>query len=547
MNIVKWMLPERLIIETKGESFMQIKMTLQEIAYFGFFGFLLVAKGIGLYEGMIAFNVCLLIALFCMGAKILLTDYTCQEWIFLIFLVLISLAAYHTTGEKAVVLTVLTVMGFKNVRIERLLKFVFVIWTVTFYGMVFIHIADVTDASILAHNKFGLGFLLRYSMGFPHPNVFHISYFIWVALLLYLFPMKAKKLWLMSFLLFWGNVFIFLYSVSVTGFMLVTVYLIFNIYLSMRKRLNQTEKILIQCIYPVCVLISVIPPLFFKGRLYDVLNKLLNTRMNIWKYYLMNFTPKLLGTKVWSPENTILSMDCSYLYLLYYYGVILFLVISVLFMYTIWQYAKQNCKTELAIVSVMLIAGITEPYLFNLSFKNLILIFAGDVLFKRSSGYVPKCVWIKMLRKNLRILPWGEKEIVLFSFNRDKWAKWCQECHEVLKEKKKQLFMTGIVAAFVGIVVAEIFVYVPKKIYVYTEHCDYVSGEGMTFEEVNQEDEAAIYGICSEYYRYYGFDGNMLTLERIRGVISWVVGMILIWEILFYMILCYNQRRCNKY
>lgn len=534
---------------------MQIKMSLQEIAYFGFFGILLAAKGIGLYEGMLSFNICLLLAFFCMGCKLLLTDYTIREWILLLLLGLISLAAYYTTGEKAVVITVLTVMGLKNVRADRLLKFAFVIWTVTFYGMVLVHIADVTDASILAHNKFGLGFLLRYSMGFPHPNVFHISYFIWMALLLYLFPMKGKKLGAVSFVLFAGNVFIFLYSMSITGFLLVTMYLIFNIYLSMREQLNKAEKCLLQCVYPACVLMSVIPPLVFKGRLYDLLNKLLNTRMNIWKYYLTNFTPKLFGTKVWSPEDAVLSMDCSYLYLLYYYGILLFLGISVLFIYTIWRYTTDNRKAELAIIIGMLIAGITEPYLFNLSFKNLILVFAGDVLFttlsekakRKGRGAERSSIWMQKLEQGLRILPWGEKEIVLFSIDRDKWKKCYQECWRVLRVKKKWLLVTGAVAACIGSVAAGMLVHVPQKIYVYTEHCDYVKGEGATLEEAEQEEGAVIYGVRSEKLKYYGFNGNMLTLEKARGMISWIFGAILLWEISFCAVLCYNQRKRSKY
>lgn len=534
---------------------MQIKMSLQEIAYFCFFGILLAAKGIGLYEGMLSFNICLLLAFACIGCKLLMTDYTVGEWILLLLLGLISLAAYRTTGEKAVVITVLTVMGLKNVRMDRLLKFAFVIWTVTFYGMVLVHIADVTDASILAHNKFGLGFLLRYSMGFPHPNVFHISYFIWMALLLYLFPMRRKKLWVTSFVLFGMNVFVFLYSVSITGFLLVTLYLIFHIYLDMREQLNKAEKCLLQCVYPACVLISIIPPIVFKGRLYELLNKLLNTRMNIWNYYLTNFRPKLFGTGVWSPEGEVLSMDCSYLYLLYYYGILLFLCISVLFMYTIWRYTVQNRKAELAIIIGMLIAGITEPYLFNLSFKNLILVFAGEVLFAAASERVARqeaCAERRGVRargygQSLRILPWGEKEIVLLSFNPDKWIKCAQKCRRIWKEKKKLLLVTGAVAACIGGVAAGMLVQVPQKIYVYTGHCDYVKGEGTTFEEAEQEEGAVIYGVRSEELRYYGFDGNMLTLEKARGMISWMLGAMLLGEISFCAVLCYNQWRRGKY
>ena len=544
----------------------KIKTNLQEITYFGFFGILLIAKGIGLYEGMPLFNVCLVLAVLFLGCKFLLTDYTLKEWGMIFLFTLISFLAYRTTGEKAVIITVLTILGMKNIPVKRLLRFAFVIWTVTFYGMFLFHIADVTDACILAHNKFGLGFLLRYSMGFPHPNVFHISYFIWMALLLYLFPMKKHKLLVASFLLFGMNLFVFLYSVSITGFALVTVYLAFNLYLSVRGKLNMVEKTLIQCVYPACVLVSVIPPLFFKGKLFDLLNKVLNTRMNIWNYYLTNFKPALFGTRVWSPEEATLSMDCSYLYLLYYYGIILFLCISALFVYTIWRFTKENKKAELAIIIGMLIAGITEPYLFNLSFKNLILVFAGNLLYVTLSEWEKvKCSDVKQNRREfdridrwinrkLQILPWGAKEITVAALDTEKRQKHKTAFFARLRAMRKWLLLTGILAAGIGLVIGIICVKVPQKIYVYTDHCDYVKGDGETFQEVQQEDGAVIYGMRSGELNYYGFDGNMLLLERVRGILSITLGLPLLLEFLFCIILWYTNKikpdsgdvRCRK-
>ena len=79
-----------------------MKTNLQEIAYFGFFGILLIAKGIGLYEGMPLFNICLVLAVLFLGCKLLLTDYTLKEWGIIVLFTLISFLAYRTTGEKAV-------------------------------------------------------------------------------------------------------------------------------------------------------------------------------------------------------------------------------------------------------------------------------------------------------------------------------------------------------------------------------------------------------------------------------------------------------------
>ena len=293
----------------------QISITPQELLYYAFFIILLFAKGIGLYEGMLSFNICILASLGCMAGALLLTDYTIREWIAIIAAIVCSFMAYRISGEKATIITVLVIAGMKNIPLKRIMNIAFTVWTITFYGMLFVHLAGWKEEIVLAHNKFGLGFLLRHSLGFPHPNVLHISFVIWMALLLYVCKFSHKYLVKVSVLLAIENIFIFLFSISITGLALGFMYLALNYYFFVRKNLVLVERIAIKTVLPLCILMSIIPPLLFQGRLFDILNKLLNTRMNIWKDSLTTFTTGLLGTKVYSPESGVMSLDCSYLYL----------------------------------------------------------------------------------------------------------------------------------------------------------------------------------------------------------------------------------------
>lgn len=253
---------ERLSNKTGGTM-----LSLQEILYYAYFGCLLFAKGIGLYEGMMAFNLSIVLALIFIGVKFLLTDYTIKEWVGMALIILCSLAAYFQTGEKAVIITCLTVFGIKNVPLKRIMKIAFAIWTVTFYGMFAVHLLGLKEEIVLAHNKFGLGFILRHSMGFPHPNVLHISFVIWMALFLYLVSMNRNQLIKASVFLFFENIIVFVYSMSITGFLLGILYLILNFYFAARKEFCICERILIQSVLPLCILLSIIPPLFFSGKI----------------------------------------------------------------------------------------------------------------------------------------------------------------------------------------------------------------------------------------------------------------------------------------
>ena len=476
-----------------------------------FFTILLFAKGIGLYEGMLSFNICILLALACMAGAMVLTDYSVKEWVSIAAVLACSFVAYRISGEKVTIITCLVIIGMKNIPLEKIMKLAFIIWTITFYGMLFVHLAGWKEEIVLAHNKFGLGFLLRHSLGFPHPNVLHISFVIWMALLLYVVKFSHKQLIKVSFLLTIENVFIFFYSVSITGFALGFMYLILNYYLYRRKELVFVERLAIKMVLPICILMCIIPPLCFTGRLYVILNKLLNTRMNIWKYYLTTFTPGILGTKVYSPEQGHMSLDCSYLYLLYYYGIILFVIIMGLMYWTISRYVKKNKKEELAIILGMLVAGIVEPYLFNFSFKNLILLFMGNELFQ---------VLKEKGDRGVNLLPFVKREVVLTMPN----VETIRTSFQIeTKHLKKFCIIVGfILSVFAGIYTVNTYEK-PREIYVQSQRCDYVSGQGITKNEITDIENCWVLGYQNEETRFYGFHGNMIILEYFRGIITNII------------------------
>lgn len=141
-------------------------------------------------------------------------------------------------------------------------------------------------------------------------------------------------------LLYGGNFYIFLYSVSYTGLILTTVYLLANLYFNLRKEFTRGEKVLIQCIYPVCALLSVLGPVLIKGKLFDIFNKMMNTRWNLSRYFLTEQRISLFGTRFTDLPDKDYNIDCSYVYILMYYGIILFAIISIGYFVTIRREVK---------------------------------------------------------------------------------------------------------------------------------------------------------------------------------------------------------------
>ena len=109
--------------------------------------------------------------------------------------------------------------------------------------MFLIHALHLVDGPFKVHDKYGMGMVIRWGMGYSHPNVLHISYFTLVVLIV--LAEQSRFNWKKALGLMFGNILVFLYSLSNTGLFVVTAYLILNLYWAYREKLNKFEKTLI--------------------------------------------------------------------------------------------------------------------------------------------------------------------------------------------------------------------------------------------------------------------------------------------------------------
>ena len=95
---------------------------VEEIFYYLFFAILLFAKGIGLYDGMKEFTVCLLAAFLCFAVKVCLTEHTLGELIQMVVLLGIGFLSWQSSGEKAAFIYLAVIVGMKHVPVKRVLR-----------------------------------------------------------------------------------------------------------------------------------------------------------------------------------------------------------------------------------------------------------------------------------------------------------------------------------------------------------------------------------------------------------------------------------------
>ncbi len=514
--------------------------TIKEIAYYIYFSVMLFAKGIGLYDGMTVYNFCLVFATGMLLLKMAMDSYTIREAAWIAALAVLGIIVWQKSGEKGPFLYILLIIGMKDIPVKRVFRLGFAVWGLAFAMQLILALTGIRTGAVMAHEKLGLGHILRWSLGYPHPNVCHISYVILIAFLLYVLPLEGKKLIRATVLCFMGNLYVFLYSVSYTGFLFATIYLAGNLYLNLRANRTKAENIMLHALFPCCVLFSVAGPIVLHGKLFEICDKILNSRFSLSRRYMLNGNWSLFGDRQLPirEESLNYTLDCSYTYLLMYGGIVIFSLMCLGYCLMIHRYIKNGKNKELAIVFGLLIAGISEPFLFNTAYKNLSAIFIGNFLFellqKQECGSLRICL---LKRKN-------RKTEFFFLRRQDGAIRWLQA---KIREKKTLLAGIGAAAALLAGGVYAVSAEQPDSIYILRQGSDrYEEIVYLDAEHLPETFNSRIVSYKDPETPMYEFRGNMLTVEYVRGIISSGLCAGAVFPILYLTYLCFTDRKDKK-
>lgn len=508
-------------------------LSMEEVFYYLFFGIMFAAKGIGLDSGQRLFVLCMMVSLGCLALKLCLTKHSLKEWVVIVILVSLGLLIRKSSGEDAALWAMLFIVGMKHVPLRRLMKVCAGIWSVTFAFSITAGILHVRDGVVVVHEKLGLGPIIRWSLGYTHPNVLHVSYFILAALLLYVFEWHGKKLWKASILLMAGNILVFLYSISYTGILIVSGYLVFNLYLDHRKKLYLGESIFFTVAAALLIVFPIAGPLWLEGHnhsLFMFFNELLSYRFELVYNIFHEHPISLLGTNTVFTGNGHLTLDSSFAYLLMYYGIVGFVMFVAGFLYLVYRFAQENRRKELAITLAIIVAGVTEQFLFNPSYKNLLFFFLGEALFSDFLKEGKRRFW----NRPFAVFPFGEREV-----NITIPAGWYAGL-EFAKENGRKIVLAGVIMAVIGAGVRAATVKTPDSVYVYRWHTDY-RGDDKVFLDMDNLPEdfnSLVLGYNGPDAEMFEFTGNIVTMEQIRtpvggAVLGCMAGVILM--MIFYM------------
>ena len=311
-----------------------------------------------------------------------MTKYNKKQIVAMILLEVIAFVAYRNSGRMGILLSVLTILGLKNMDCKKLFKLGAGVYTVAFSATVILAKLGVINNPLVVHEKGGIE-VIRWGMGYSTGNIFHVSFFMLVVFLCYNLGKRYDLKWLFGLMI--GNLVVFLYSLSYTGVAVTALYLVLNLYAVKRKRLSVVEKVMAQMPLPMCLVFSFGAPLLLEHPLVQKVDQWMQARLTFSAYYLQNQPITLFGTRMKEVPYFWVIMDNGYVYFFMTFGIVAFVLFCAGYAILIGRCSgligeKKERLPELAMIFSFLLYGIMEQFLSN-AFMNLSLLFMGEVLF----------------------------------------------------------------------------------------------------------------------------------------------------------------------
>lgn len=363
--------------------------------YLLYFAVMIAVKAFGFYEGQMIFNLSLLFVFGLFAIKMLMTRHTIKEYAVVAFFMLLAGIVYVKTGEKGLILYFCMMLGMKQVSVLKVVKTGAIVSAIITLFKIFTGVFGLAEEIYYPQERAGIGLMFRHGLGYAHPNSLHMTVLSVMMLVMYYVSKSLMretnkiKLIIFSALAFLFNLYIFQYSGSRTGLLAGTAYLIINLWFCLREKPGILEKIACYISFPGTCFIAIVMPFILPESVFRKIDTtIFTTRFSIAKYFWSNNSPALFGIRLNNPDEwmSTYGLDMSQLYLFLQLGIVTFVVMACLTMWFIHYSLKNSHMAELAVLMGMLVMGIWEPHLYNLSFKNFVFVFMGAAIYTALAG-----------------------------------------------------------------------------------------------------------------------------------------------------------------
>lgn len=132
---------------------------------------LVFAKSLGFYSGNTEYRIIMVFSMLCLGIKLVLTKYTVKEIVVMAAIALYAVFIYLKTGYITFTITVVTLLGAKNIDVYDLMKKVLFVRLICMTVLISASTAGIVGNFVKDQYDDGL----TYSFGFQNPNDFMVN------------------------------------------------------------------------------------------------------------------------------------------------------------------------------------------------------------------------------------------------------------------------------------------------------------------------------------------------------------------------------------
>lgn len=347
----------------------------REAVIYIFFALIAFCKGLGLSSSSKIYIIMYIFGIIMVFLKISTEKYTYKELIPILILFLIGIVDLVFGGVTTVLFTAISLCCLKDINIKQIVKIMLFARMISFLLLILLSTTGIVENNVILHYRNGVGFINRYSLGYEHPNLTHSSFSIIVILFGYLYYRKINLFYVFLIEIF--NYILYSFTVSRTGFMIISIYLIFLLVVKNIKFIRENITKIINVLFIFFIFISfVLAWGYGKIPFFETLNSLLTGRINYMSQLLNNYSVPLIGRE--SYGNIL--FDNGYFSILYEGG----LLASIWYFYynfKVNKYIKQHKLIPEALLSIFfMFYCIFESYYMNI-LMNPCLFFIAYVIF----------------------------------------------------------------------------------------------------------------------------------------------------------------------
>lgn len=360
----------------------------EQILFYLYYVIMLFTKGLGLTDGMV-YKGCIAAASAFALLKILTEGHSRREYVWIVALLGLGILNWRHAGNQGTLFCILLVLSMKGIALMDAFRVGAICWGSSYVIQVVTQLLNLRPRDFVIHSKLGFRHIIRWGLGYTHPNVLQIATLALIAYVFYCYQYKTaaqlRRGMIAGIAL---SLWVFLYSLSITGMMMTAAFFMLLGYLEWNRfcgrQRSRVENVALQMLFPACVLFSVLAPLLLQGRAFDLLNKVMTHRPELSRFFMTTYGLLPFGDAFTGLAQNY-TMDCSYVNLLMNGGWILFVIMCAGYYLLIRQLLQAPASREnsiaLAITFYTVIGAMSEPFAFNTSYKNVSLLFMGHCFY----------------------------------------------------------------------------------------------------------------------------------------------------------------------